>query len=949
MTVPVREPHSDDALPSRYVVGIDLGTTNSALAYVDTEESPWRIRTLPIPQVVAAGEVDERPTLPSFLCYATPAETESSVFAVPWRDTPSHWVVGALARDESSSRPGRIVSSAKSWLSHSGVDRSAPLLPWRGDPDVERLSPVQAAAAVLQHLHDVWNHRFAGHTLAEQDLVITLPASFDEVARELTLAAAKQSGLSRVVLLEEPQAAFLAWIERHRADWRDLVGPGQKILVCDIGGGTSDFTLIRVSENKETGDLEFHRVAVGDHLLLGGDNLDLALARRVEQQITDGGQLESRQWEVLVRMARRVKETLLAAGAPESFTIHLPAAGSKLIASGAQVEVKRDEVADLLIDGFLPRVDLDDRPERRQSGFQDFGLPFAADPAITRHLAHFLTSHRHTGDELSAFEGQSAGNFDPGRPDVVLFNGGFFASPLLQDRLVSVLSGWFSQHEPGWTPKVLDSQQLDLAVACGAAYYGMVRRGEGVGITATLARSYYVGVAGPTPRAVCLAPGTAAAGDDFEVSDLEFELTLAKPVEFPIYVSSTRLVDAPGQVIDVDPAELTPLPPIRTVLHAHRKSDPQTVRVRLHAHLSEIGMLQLSCRSAHTNRSWRLEFDIRSTTQSEIAAHESSAESEGFVDEELVSAARSAIVDVFGESASEPPSKLMRHLATALGLEKHEWPTSVLRRLWETLMECESGRRHSAAHEARWLNLVGYSLRPGYGFAVDDWRVAQTWRTVSGRLAFPSSQPESLILWRRIAGGLTLGQQQGLAEPLLADVRALRRRYSGGKSTATSMALDPTRSTEIWRLLGALELMATDTKTELGDTIVELLPKRKLEARAPDMVWTLCRLGQRVPLYGPLNTVVPADVAARWLTAVMAWSGERGVAQFAAMQLTRRTGDRHRDISDAKRQEVARWLRDLGADDHLVQLVEMGGELQGQERQSVFGESLPTGLRLPEG
>ncbi|TWT32322.1 Chaperone protein DnaK [Posidoniimonas corsicana] len=947
MTAQPHEPAAG-APTSRYVVGIDLGTTNSALAYVDSKESPWRIRTLPLPQVVAAGEVDDRPTLPSFLCQATAAEQQFNAFALPWSDAPQPWAVGAFARDESSSRPGRVVSSAKSWLSHSGVDRSAALLPWRGDPDVERLSPVDAAAAVLRHLHDVWNHRFPQHPLAEQDLVITLPASFDEVARELTLAAAKQAGLPRVVLLEEPQAAFHAWIDRHRDDWRELVSPGQKILVCDIGGGTSDFTLIRVGENQESGDLEFHRVAVGDHLLLGGDNLDLALARSVEAQLAAGGRLESRQWEALVRSARRVKETLLADNAPESLTIHLPAAGSKLIAAGLQAEVTRTDAAKLLVDGFLPRVDLDAQPQRGQSGFQDFGLPFAADPAITRHLAHFLTCHRHTGDELPALRARPTDAADPARPDVVLFNGGFFASPLLRDRLVEALGEWFTGPDADWTPRVLDSQQLDLAVACGAAYYGMVRRGDGVGITATLARSYYVGVAGPTPRAVCLAPGVAKAGDDFEVSDLEFELTLAEPVEFPIYVSSTRLVDAPGQLIGADPAELTPLPPIRTVLHASRKTDAQVAKVRLHAHLSEIGMLELSCRSVDSQRSWRLQFDVRSTTETDLKPHESSAEGEGFVDDELLTAARAAIEAVFGESAAEPPSKLMKSLTAALDLPKHEWPTSVLRRLWETLMECEPGRRRSAAHESRWLNLVGYSLRPGYGFAVDDWRVAQTWRAVSGKLAFPSSLPESLILWRRLAGGLADGPQQGLAEPLLADVRALRRRYSGGKAKAMSTALDPTRTAEIWRLLGALELLTTTAKTELGDAITELLPKRKLAPRAADMVWTLSRLGQRKPLYGPLNTVVPAEVAERWLQAIMDWAGDPPVAHFAAMQLARRTDDRHRDIAEPRRDAVLAWLRRHEANDHLVQLVETGGALEAQERQSAFGESLPAGLRLSE-
>ncbi len=937
---------SDEPTPSRFVVGIDLGTTNSALAYVDSHETEWQVRTLPIRQIVAAGEVDDRSTLPSFLYQATLAESKTQTFELPWHDADGQWVVGLYARDEGSLKPGRVINSAKSWLSHSGVDRTADLLPWQGDSDVERISPVQASAAVLRHLHNAWNLDFPDHPLAEQDVVVTLPASFDEVARELTLAAAKQAGLSGVVLLEEPQAAFHAWVARQAESWQEHVRPNQKILVCDIGGGTTDFTLIRVSENNSTGELEFHRIAVGDHLLLGGDNLDLALARYLEGRISGGGRLDSRQWDVLVRSACRVKETLLSDQGPDRFTLHLPASGSKLIGGGVQVDVTREEVLKVLVEGFLPQVALTDKPERHRSGFQDFGLPFTADAAITRYLALFLSAHRHTGSELAQFDQHEQRDFDPARPDVILLNGGFFESRVLSNRLIEAVRLWFSQSDQPWEPRVLDTQHLDLAVARGAAYYGMVRRGEGVGIIATLARSYYVGVAGSPPRAVCLAPGTAQAGQDFEISDLEFQLTLAEPVEFPIYVSSTRLVDPPGKIVDVDPNELTPLPPIRTVLHTGRKKERQLANVRLHAHLSEIGMLELSCKDVDTDRVWQMQFDVRSTTQSDLQPHESASESEGFVDEDLITAAASTINAVFGEAATEPPSKLMKQLASTLDLEKHAWPTSVLRRLWEVLMEVESGRRRSAAHESRWLHLVGYSLRPGYGFAVDDWRVAETWRAVNGKLAFPASQAPALVLWRRIAGGLSRGQQLALAEPLLADMRSLRRRFSGGKSKSTQTLLDPTRAAEIWRLLGALELLPVEVKTELGDIVVELLPKRKLATRVPDMLWTLGRLGQRVPLYGPLNTLVSVEIASRWLDAILNVPDDQPMALLAAMQLARRTGDRHRDLADSNRQDVIEWLQENDAAEHLVQLVATGGTLVDEEQQIVFGESLPAGLLI---
>jgi hypothetical protein len=443
-----------------------------------------------------------------------------------------------------------------------------------------------------------------------------------------------------------------------------------------------------------------------------------------------------------------------------------------------------------------------------------------------------------------------------------------------------------------------------------------------------------------------LAPGNAIAGQDFEISDREFQLTLAEPVEFPLYVSSTRLVDRSGAVVDVDLEELTPLPPIRTVLHSGHKRQPQTVRVRLHAHLSEIGTLELSCREVDGNRSWRLQFDLRSTTQTDIAAHQSNAERDGFVDEAQIAACRGWIERVFGPDSDEQPGKLMKGLAAIFGIDRHRWPTSVLRRIWEMLMEFETGRRKSAAHESRWLNLLGYVLRPGYGFAVDDWRVAQTWRAVNGKIVFPASQNEALVLWRRIAGGMSRGQQLALAELSLPAVRALRRRFGGGKPSATAPPLDPAQSTEVWRLLGSLELLPVAIKVELGDTLVELLAKRKLQKWRPTMFWTLGRLGQRVPLYGPLNTLVPPADAARWLKATMELADGDSVAPLAVMLLARRTNDRHRDTDPTLREQAAKWLRDTVAAPHFQELVLVGGTLDEEERGEVFGESLPSGLRI---
>lgn len=947
---------ASEATPSRYVVGIDLGTTNSALAYVDTHESPWRVRHLPILQLTAPSVCEARDALPSFHYQALPSVARQGALRLPWQRGEPEWAVGWFAREEGGKNPARLIASAKSWLCHAGVDRTAELLPWQGAPDVPRLSPIEASARFLAHLRDAWSAAFPGFPLAEQDVVITLPASFDEVARELTIRAAKAAELPRVALVEEPQAAFYAWVDKHARDWQQLVSPGQKILVCDVGGGTTDFTLIRVRADGDGGEVRFHRVAVGDHLILGGDNLDLALAKQLEPRLAGaGGQLAPQQWDVLVRLARGAKETLLGEQPPERLSVNVPTAGSRIVGGALQAEVSREEVERWLVDGFLPLVPLDAQPERRRSGFQEFGLPFAADPGITRYLASFLTAHRFTGaDDAERADAESrspaAGGDDPARPDLVLLNGGFFASPRLRARLIEALSGWFSTPERPWRPQVLENERLDLAVARGAAYYGMVRRGQGVGISASLARSYYVGVAaddaGVAPRAMCLAPGNAEPGETWDVASEPLRLTLAEPVEFPLYVSSTRLTDRPGELVAIDGEQLTSLPPLRTVLHAARRSEVGAVRVTLQAHLTEIGTLELSCREAEGKRSWRLQFDVRSTTQTDVAAHESAAEREGFLDEAAWEAARKLLEDVFGQQGVAKPSALMKGLAAALELPREQWPTSLLRRMWETLWELEAGRRRSAEHEARWLNLTGFALRPGYGFAVDDWRVAETWRTVYGKLAFASSFSESLVLWRRIAGGLSRGQQLVVAEPLLAAVRGLVRRMAGGSSRGSGGGLDPAESVELWRLLGALELLDVPVKLELGNAIAELLPKRKLAKVREAMVWTLGRLGQRTPLHGLLNAVVPSGSAAAWWRALRRHAAEQPIELWAAMQLTRCTGDRRRDVEAAVREEVAAWLREHSAAPHLVELVEVGGQLEQSEADQVFGESLPVGLRL---
>ncbi|QOV92399.1 hsp70 family protein [Humisphaera borealis] len=929
-------------------MGIDLGTTNSAVAFADAAEALPRVDDFPIVQLTGPGLVEPRPTLPSFHYEAAAGELPVAATRLPWTpaaDEPAT-LVGTFARDHGAGVPGRLVTSAKSWLSHSGVDRTAGLLPWHGSADVQKLSPVEVSARYLSHLRAAWDHRHPEHPLANQDVVLTVPASFDEVARELTVQAAKEAGFGSLTLVEEPQAAFYAWIAAHGSDWEQRVRPGQTILICDVGGGTTDFTLIRVRPGSD-GKVLFHRVAVGEHLILGGDNLDLALADHIEKKLLAEGKpkLAPTQWGSLVRSARVVKETLLGAAPPGRTTINIAGGGSKLIGGSIRVELTRDEVERVLVDGFLPRTPLDAKPAARRSGFQEFGLPYTTDAGITRYLAAFLTSHR----ELIRRDG-AGGDHDPARPDLVLFNGGLFESPRLRDRLLEVLTGWFADRSPGWSPVVLENRRLDLAVARGAAYYGLVRRGKGVRIRGGLAHSYYMGVetASGKPTAVCLLPAGVEEGQKVDLPDRQFDLLIRQPVEFPLYYSGTRTTDRPGELVEVDPEQLTSLPPIRTVLTSGRSAAATSVQIELHAQLTEIGTLDIWCSEAQGQRTWRLQFDVRSASQANAARHDGVAERQGVVDDATVANCAALIRAAFGKTSD--PRPLMRQLESATGQTRWQWPASLLRSFWEVLIELEPARRLSAEHEARWLSLTGFSLRPGYGLAVDDWRVSQTWKLFTAGPAFHKNEQvraEWWILWRRVAGGMTAGQQATLAEPLIADWRTyLRKQGVGVKGRSSAFQFGPHESAEVWRTLGSLELLKPAVKAELGSILLERLPREKVQQARDAILFALGRVGQRVPAYGPLNAMLDPAQAQQWTRQLLQLNPADDRAAFAVMQLTRKTGDRWRDVADADRTAAIDWLAQRDASSHLIELVRDGGTLADEEQRNVLGESLPRGLRL---
>ncbi len=955
---------------SRFIVGIDLGTTNSAVAFVDTQAARPKVESFRVEQWVDFGTREARELLPSFHYQPTAPEIESLSKVVGGRDRAASTsasgasVVGSLARDRGLQLPGRQISSAKSWLCHDGVNRRAPILPWQSDDDVEKLSPVEASSCYLAHIRACWDQQHSAHPLADQDVVLTLPASFDQVARQLTVEAAAMAGLPRVLLIEEPQAAFYAWLNLHHNGWEKIVTAGQTILVCDIGGGTTDFTLIRVRAAHESADaqaantlldrdaqtLSLHRVAVGQHLILGGDNLDLALAKFAERKLAVGKRLPPRAWDALRQACRVTKETLLDKSAPPHYTIHLPGTGSRLVGSGSQVEITAEEVQAVILDGFFPACSLTDRPLVQQTGFQEFGLPFANDPAITKHLASFLWDHRRDG--RSDAELESLSDVELAKPDWILFNGGVLESSQIKQRIEDSIAKWFAGAGPStiaadWRVGVLDGDRLDVAVSRGAAYFGQVRRGEGVRIEAKLARSYYVIVSHDPPRGVCVIPGSASPGDQFRLDAMPFELTVGQPVQFPIAYSSTRLADRVSECYDIDAQNFVHLPPIRTVLELPGKRRQERLPVVLETELSQIGTLQLWCVASNSQQRWKLEFDVRASTETDRSASESMAAQSGTVDLSVQQAARSTIESCFGPGGTLKPSQLMQALSERLEKSRQAWPPSLLRSMWQDLIDFEAGRSRSADHESRWLNLLGYVLRPGYGLAADDWRVAQTWRLVYGRLAFgtPSSRSESLILWRRLAGGFTAGQQLAVYQQVAGPLRGLLdpvRRAKGGSTVA------PNELAELLRLVGSLELLPNSEKSQLGRWLLELQKVKKWSFSTSAIFWTLGRLGSRVPTYGPLNAVVDTAEVEQWLEQLLLRTAtdHESAYQLALLQCARMVNDRYRDVDNELRQRVLQRLEQMAAPEHYLTLVRSGGQLAAEEANQILGEALPLGLTL---
>ncbi|MDO6496685.1 Hsp70 family protein [Photobacterium sanguinicancri] len=602
----------------RYSVGIDLGTTHCVLSYVDLQDENASVKVMPIAQLTTPGHVEEKDQLPSFMYQAHESELAQGDTALPWNTQPKA-IVGAMARNLGSKTPIRLIASAKSWLCHGGVNRRDAFLPLNSPEEVIKASPLEATRCYLEHLVDAWNHNHPETPLCDQDVTVTVPASFDPAARELTAEAARHVGFKHLTLLEEPQAAVYSWIKNNEETWRDQVSVGDIVLVVDIGGGTTDLSLVAVTE--EEGNLTLNRVAVGDHILLGGDNMDLALAYRLKMKLAqEGKQLQPWQIQAITHACRDAKEALLSDAELQAVPIVVPSRGSKLLGGTLQTELTQEEVQQTLVEGFFPRTGIEEHPVQTARGaLTQMGLPYAQDAAVSRHVASFLSRQASAVDEL--FEKFEQIHEDFIRPTAILFNGGVLKSELISDRLLAIINSWLTT-AGSEEAKLLEGLDLDLAVASGASYYGSVRKGKGVRIRGGIASSYYVGIESAMPaipgmepplEALCVAPFGMEEGTHADVPSQEFGLVIGQPVQFQFFGSTVRRDDAAGTHLDWwQPEEMEELPTIQVTLPVSEgRTAGEVVPVRLASRVTELGTLCLEAIPSDGGQKWQVEFDVR--------------------------------------------------------------------------------------------------------------------------------------------------------------------------------------------------------------------------------------------------------------------------------------------------------------------------------------------------
>ncbi|MGZ4999864.1 MAG: Hsp70 family protein [Methylomonas sp.] len=911
---------------SQYLVGIDLGTTHTVVAYANAGDPEKHIHLFEVQQLIAPGEVAARPLLPSVRYHPAPGElSDDAGFLTPEDGA----VLGEAARVLGAKSQGRLVTSAKSWLSHPSVDHGAAVLPWGSDDSVFKVSPLAASASYLAHVRTVWGQRFPDAPLEKQNVVITVPASFDESARSLTLEAAKMVGLSGVRLLEEPQAVCYDWLRRHAGSIKQSLGESRLLLVCDVGGGTTDLTLIKIEHGD--GDPQLTRIGVGDHLMLGGDNIDLALAHLAESRLRqDDKKLSTAELSQLLEQCRTAKERLLAEDAPEQIAVTLLGGGSRLIGGTRSTVLSRDEVRSIALEGFLPLSGLEELPDKKRSGVVEFGLPYAAEPAISKHIAAFL--------QLHAQAAKSALGMDSIVPDALLLNGGVFRSLAMVRRVTELIAKWRGQ-----PPLVLDNRHPELAVAYGAVSYAVARQEKKLKIGGGAARSYFLLVdtlkgsstgSDQARRGVCILPKGSEEGHDILLNGRQFALRVGQPVRFHLLSATGDGDYRPGDIVEIDEERFHSLPPLAVAFEGEQKAE---VAVQLLASYTEVGTLQLQCVAVEdASQRWDVEFQIRKSAAATVSADLPAQLPQALEKIQAVFGAKSKQVDPHAVKT------LRADLEKVLGAPRGDWQTPLLRELFMALLDGGKYRRRSEQHERLWLSLAGFCLRPGFGYPLDDWRVEQLWKIYPEGLQFVGEKQnwaEWWTLWRRVAGGLQADAQQRIFNDIAKFINPAAARQAG---VAKQMA---TRGYEdMVRLAAALERLPVADKTQLGAWLLKRLERT---GEPEQSWWALGRVGSRILFHGSNHDVISPATVSVWLQQILSadWK-KQPQAAFAATLMSRCCDDRVRDINDDMRVQVLDKLKQVKAAASWIEMVAEFKQLDENQEKQVFGEALPPGLKL---
>lgn len=929
----------------RFLVGIDLGTTNTVVAYCEITDNleQSEVSLFDIDQLIGPGEVVRKPLLPSFRYHPAVGQISPSDLTLPWDNEPvagdiNNVIVGEWARELGAKVEGRQVSSAKSWLSHQAVDRNSDILPWAGAQDVDKVSPVIASASYLNHIRQAWNYRHPSNKLEDQDVVVTVPASFDETARKLTLEAAELAGLKKIVLLEEPQAVCYDWYARHQQTAANELKDLPLILVCDVGGGTTDLSLIEASFSSQD-ELALDRIGVGEHLMLGGDNLDLALAHLAESRFNQSKKLTAASLTKLIQQTRKAKENLLSASAPEEVKITMLGSGSKLLGGTKSIGLSKQEVHQIALDGFFPLSDFSEVPDKRRSAVVEFGLPYVADPAVSKHVAEFLTQHQQVARAALGIEDDKQNAIPVG----LLLNGGVFNSELVTERVTTLLSDW-----RGAPVTVLDNPHPDWSVALGAVAFGKARRGAQLKIGGGAARSYFLHLQEKNKmgKALCLLAKGTEEGHEIRLSGRRFSLTLGEPVRFNLLTSTqdtltNNIAIQNGVMVDVDPDLFAPLPPYITTLEGEgaelQANQKERVEVQLACQLTEVGTLKMECVSAEDDsKRWELEFEVR---------NKQTDDSEQVKLHPKLNECKELIARLYSGNKKSAESKEIKTLAKDLEKKlgkRDEWDFTTLRQLFDTFAQGRKRRRRSEQHEKNWLRLAGFALRPGFGDPTDSWRIEQVWGLYQQNIQFKNHQgwTDWWVFWRRIAGGLSQEQQ----ETILADI-AKYLHPGAMKNPQSAKAAQDIGYESMVRLSASLEHLEVEDKVLLATWFLSKAINHNQFEQAH--WWAMGRLASRTPLYGSQHNVVPREQAEQWLPKLLEqnWQKEPMIA-FAAVMICRKTGDRLFDISDDYREQVLAKLKQSKVPESWVSLVEEVKELSESESKRIFGDALPSGLTL---